>query len=413
MMRHDRGYIFIQALVVVAVLVALMAMLVADQRASLQEVQNRLRLRRADAAVDAALARALSVLQEADINRVTLNDDWAVLGDNGNIEFDLGDGPTFRMQIVDAGSLVNVNTAPQAQLQLLPLTQDQVDCLLDWREAKTEARADGAKDGYYNSLPQPYNTNLGPLTTVDELLLVRGWTAQTLYQLPTGDTSVSLPTDAAGNDLPLAALLTVDSGGPNTRAEGTPRINLGQGGVDVNALTQLGISQPLAGRIAAQAPYTNFQGLFQVPGMTQQALQPLLDAVTFTGDERIPGKINLNTATQSVLMTVPNMTSDIAAAIVSQQTNGFDSLGQLATVSGVTPQNLAQLADSFTVGGDTWIIRAYGRSGGVGAAVEAVVGLRGGQVQILTWDRLNTAAIPAWWDWSTEPSSTADAGASL
>ena len=409
--RDSTGYIFVQALVVVAVLVALMAMLVADQRASLQEVQNRLRLRRADAAVDAAVARAMGVLGEADVNHVTLNDDWAVLGYSGDEAFDLGGRATFRVQVVDAGSLVNVNTAPPPQLQLLPLDADQVDCLLDWRESKTDPRADGAKDGYYNALPQPYNAELGPLATVDELLLVKNWTAQTLYQPPDGEAADTFAADSAGNDLPLAALLTVDSGAPNTRADGTPRINLGQGGVDTNALMSLGISPPIAAQIASGAPFKGFQDLLSVPGMTPEAAGRLLDAATFTGDQRTQGKINLNTATQTVLQTIPTMTSDVAAAIVDRQTDGFDSLSQFATVPGMTPPRLAQLADSVTVGGDTWLVRAYGRSGGVGVAVEATVGLRGGRVQVVTWERLNTPGVPAWWGWSAEPSTVVDAGA--
>ena len=55
----SRGYILVQALVVLAGLLALLAMLAADGRVSNQAVQNRLRLRRAEAANDAALARAL------------------------------------------------------------------------------------------------------------------------------------------------------------------------------------------------------------------------------------------------------------------------------------------------------------------------------------------------------------------
>ena len=60
----------------------------------------------------------------------------------------------------------------------------------------------------------------------------------------------------------------------------------------------------------------------------------------------------------------------------------------------MTTRQLGQLADSFTVGGDTWLVRAYGESGGVGVAVEAAVGLRGGQVQVINWERLGTAGDP-------------------
>ena len=411
--RSQRGgYIFVEALVVVVCLVALMAMLAADQRANLQGVQNRLRERRAAAAADAAINRALAVLGSANANLVQPSDEWALQGTGGADQFDFSDGSaSYRIQIVDCGSLLNVNTATSTQLGLLPLTQDQVDSLLDWRETGTQARPDGAKDTYYNALTQPYNTKLGPLDTVNELLLVKGWTGQTLYQTPTITTTLTLPTDQNGATLPLAALLTVDSGAPNTQASGSARINLGARGVNVTALTRLGLSRNLAMQLAARAPFTSFQTLSAVPGVNTSAMERLLNAVTFTTAKRTQGKINLNTATQAVLQTVPSITTDVASSIVAQQSSGFSTLGALATVPGITARQLGQIADSFTVGGDTWLVRAYGESGGVGVAVEAVVGLRNGQVQVINWNRLSTGTIPTWWGWVADPTQTLDAGA--
>ena len=398
-----------QALVVIAGLLALMAMLAADKRVSTQATQDRLRVRRAEAADDAAVARALAAVQDANPNMVTLNDAWAELGDGGNEEFDLGDA-TFRVQVVDAGALVNVNSAAPEQLERLPLTQEQIHCLLDWREPKTQPRPDGAKDGSYDSLPTPYNAKLGPLATTDELLLVKGWTGQTLYQAPPSAASDQLLTDSAGTALPLASLLTVDSGAVNTQASGEPRINLGQPGADPEALTRAGVRADLAMQIAARTPLTSWSALLGLPGVDSETAETLLNAVTFTNDKRVEGKINLNTAPQAVLRTVPAVTPGVASALVSQQSAGFHSLGGLANVRGVDQSLLAKLADSFTVGSDTWLVRAYGRSGGVGVAVEATVGLREGRAQVLTWTRLNTTGIPLWWGWDAQPRTTAEAG---
>lgn len=411
MNRTRRGYILVQALIVIAGLLALMAMLAADQRASTQAVQSRLRLRRAEAADDAAVARALAAVQGADLSVVTLSDDWAQLGDGGGEEFELGDDATFRVQIVDAGALVNLNHASPDQLGRLPITQEQVHCLLDWREPKTQPRPDGAKDGYYGALPTPYNAKLGPLAATDELLLVKGWTGQTLYQAPPSAASGDLLTDADGAALPLASLLTVDGGTPNTRADGSPRVNLGQPGADPEALTRAGVSPEVAQQVAGRAPLASFSALLALPGVGgTQAAGPLLDAVTFTEGKRVEGKINLNTAPSAVLRTFPAVTPDIASAIVSRQSSGFRALSDLAALRNVDPARLASLADSFTVGGDTWIVRAYGRSGGVGAAVEATVGVRDGRAQILTWTRLNTTGIPLWWGWPARVTSTGQAG---
>jgi DNA uptake protein ComE-like DNA-binding protein len=410
MNKTRRGYILVQALIVIAGLLALMAMLAADQRVGSQAVQDRLRQRRADTAADSAVAQALATVETANPNVVTLNDDWAKLGDSGNEEFSLGDAATFRVQIVDAGALVSVNTAASAQLERLPLTKEQVDCLLDWREPKTQARPDGAKDAYYLSLPTPYNAKLGPLDTLDELLLVKGWTGQTLYQTPTAASQITLPTDPEGNVLPLASLLTAESGAPSVQADGLPRVNLGQPGADQAALTQAGVSAPLAMQLASGTTYDSFATLLALPEVQPSDAGPLLNAVTFTSETRSEGKIDLNTASEAVLRSLPAVTPGIASAIVNRQEAGFHSLGELASLPGVDGPRLAQIADSFTVGSDTWIVRAYGSGGNAHTAVEAVIGRRSGNTQILSWTRLNTMGIPAWWGWNTQSNETTDAG---
>ena len=406
MKKARRGYILVQALVVIAGLLALMAMLAADLRVSAQATQNRLRQRRADAAADAAVARALAAVQETHPETVSLNDDWAQTG-GGREEYNLGDA-AFRVQLVDGGALVNINVAPEEQLQRLPLTPEQVHCLLDWREPKTQPRPDGAKDAYYLALPTPYNAKLGPLATVDELLQVKGWTGQTLYQSPVN--SGQTPADADGNALPLAAGLTADSGTPTVRADGSPRLDLSRPGTDPNALLQAGVSAGDAARIA-QTQFTSFRTLLALPGLQPQTVRALLDSAAFSAGKRATGKINVNTASEAVLRTVPGMTNALASAIVSRQGgSGFHRLSELADLPGMTPALLASLADSLCVGSDTWVVRAYGASGGASAAVEAVVGLRDGRAVLLTWTKLGTPGLPAWWGWNARPETTEDAG---
>lgn len=427
MKRARRGYILLQALVVVACLVALMAVLAANQRASLRDVQDKMRTRRAEIAARSAVARALAVLEETtstsaatttsstsstngtNSNLVTLNDDWATVGDNGNQSFNLGDS-TFRMQIVDAGSLLNINTATETQLDQLPLTQEQIDCLLDWREASTQPRSDGAKNEYYNGLQEPYNARLGNLTSITELLLIKNWTAQVLYTNEVNTSgAITLPTDPQGNSLPLISILTTDGGAPNTTASGTARTNLNRTGLTGSVFLQMGLTEPLADQLAARGPYTSFQSLLTQPGVTTAIATRLLNSATFSGGTRMTGKININTTTAAVLETNPLITTDIATAIVAQQSTGFTGLGDLTTISGLTTLNtLAQVADNFAVGSDTWIVRAYGECNGVGVAFEVTVLLANGRAQPQSWRRINTTGIPTWWGWQTDTTDTVD-----
>lgn len=410
-MRSQRAFVMVQALVVVAGLVALMTLIATNERVTLNNIQNQLRQRRAEAAARSAIAMAQATLQEVNTNLVAKTDDWNTLGDYGNTEYTVGDS-TFRLEIVDAGSRANVNTITEAQLQSLPLTQEQLDSLLDWREATLTPRPSGAKDEYYNNLPEPYNAKLGRITTLNELLLVRGWTARDLYQPPSENTITTavIPQDEQGNPLPLAEILTAESGMPNTRTDGQPRVNIGTGNLNVQALIQLGVPANLAQSLSQSGPYPTWSELLRQPGMTNQAAQIFLDEVTVVPSNRLEGKLNINTASQGVLESALGLPQDAASGIVSRQDSGFTSLGDLTTVPGITTAQLAQIADSIGVGSDTFIVRAYGQSGGVGVAIEAVVGIRNEQAQIITFERLNNPDIPSWWRWEPDATSTVDMG---
>ena len=392
----------------VAGLVALMGAFATTQRAVLHASQIRLRDRRAEFAAESAMARALAVIQGTTTNLVSQSDEWKTLGDGGNVEFTL-DNSSFRMEILDAGSRLNINVASEQQLQQLPVTQQQIDCLLDWREPGTQPRSDGAKDEYYRTLPTPYNTKLGRVSTLSELLLIRSWTASSLYSIDSVVTSpITLPTDTLGNRLPLVSLLTAQSGTPTAQANGSVRLNLNQPMLTPNGLRPLGVDPALRTQIILRAPIRSFQALLSLPGVNNTNAKQLLDIAGFSNATRNVGKINLNTASVSVLETIPGITPAVASAIVGQQPSGFKSLGDLTTVSGLTTATIAQVADSVTVGSDTWIVRAYGVSNGTAVAIEAVVQLINGRAQVQILDRLNKTEIPTWWGWQTEATQAVD-----
>lgn len=421
--KRERGGVMVLALVILAGLLALLATFAANQRVYQEATLNTLRERRAEAAARSGLAVGLSALVDVNTNLVKLDDTWATLGQGsgtvgGAEATTLTSGATYRVQIVDAGSFLNINTLTEAQLQTLPLTTEQIASLLDWREAGATPRNEGGKDEYYNALTTPYNTKLGRLTTLKELALVKGWTARTLYTPDAEGTTTTVsssPTavsttpleDESGNPLALAGVLTVSSGAPNTTATGTARTNLNQQNLNLVQLVQLG----LPAQLATQGPFTSFANLLGRGGISTQAAQQVLDSVGFTTDTRLTGKVNINTATEAVLGKLPGATSDIVSAIVSRQSGGFASLGELSSIPGLTGTALGTLADAVCVGSDTFIVRAWGESGGVGVALEALVGIRNSRPQILMVERINSTTIPAWWRWEEQPTTTVSLGA--
>ena len=409
--RSARGSVMVQALVVLAVLTAFLSSVAATQRVRLAGVQSNLRARRAEAAAQSGIQLALATLGEADRNLVMLADDWATLGSNGAESFSLDDSTSYRLEIVDGGALVNVNTATEAQLNLLPLTTVQLESLLDWREtATTSTRTNGAKDDFYDALAQPYNTGLKALKTRSELLLIQGWTPDALLSAEpqvASDTGVQQPTDIDGNVMPLMSILTVESSAPNTRADGTARVNVNSPTPNPGIWAQFGIVGQQAAVVAAGGPYTTFGSLLGRPGVGQNAVTQLLDGANFSADTALPGRININTAPASVLETVPGITAEIAQSIVAQQGTGFTSLGNLATtVTTLTGTALGQAADFLCVGSERFLVRVWGESGGEGVGFEALVQIDDTGARVLTLERLTNPIPPAWWNWTDETTTT-------
>lgn len=94
-----------------------------------------------------------------------------------------------------------VNEAVEQPLRQLFLNrnvlEDPVDAIIDWIDGVGDERTLGAESTYYESLEVPYACKDAPLTNVEELLLIRGITADVFFGDPDTD------------QLPLTELLTV------------------------------------------------------------------------------------------------------------------------------------------------------------------------------------------------------------
>src|ERR1051325_8953215 len=87
-----------------------------------------------------------------------------------------------RFGLTDEASKLNVNNATEAMLIRLPkMTPYLVQGLLDFLDPDEAPRPFGAEQEYYDALLHPYAIRNGPLSTLGELLLVRGFTPALLY----------------------------------------------------------------------------------------------------------------------------------------------------------------------------------------------------------------------------------------
>ncbi len=400
--NRQQGSAFILSLAVMAVLLLVMVTAAARVRAESLSQRTRIEEARAESMALAAIARGMASLQTIDPNVTTETDEWIDLGQAGGEAFTVG-RDSFRLQVLDAGAFINLNTAAEEQLQILPVTQEQIDSLLDWREAELTPRSLGAKDDYYNQLTTPYNTALRRLSTVQELLVVRGFTGATLYEPPTEETARATTSGAQTSQLPLESLVTVDSTSPLVAPDGSQKLNINT--AQVAQLVQRGIGQQAAQAIINQrnvlGTYTTIGQVIQTPGLATEDFVAILDTLQVGTLTEIEGRINLNTASDDVLASIPGVTQDLVGAIAGRR-GTFASLGELANLAGVTQENLAQFADAFTVGSNVFLVRAMGQAGSRRVFRQALVKVTDGVPKVVRIETPPFADMDQRWNWSEE-----------
>lgn len=326
------------------------------------------------------------------------------------------DGPerTIRFGVTPESSKLNINTATEDQLSDLigPLLLDlgietpqtYINALLDWRDEDSDARDGGAENEYYNNLVPgpPYSAKNGPLDTVEELLLVKGFNAAILYgedvnrngilDLNEDDGDASFPFYDNGDGIlnpGIAPFLTVFSREPDTALDNKQRINLNADAGTVAALMQqyfqegeLGeasiafinqlkqqnfdftsIGSPAdlfvgtleeAGPADANAPAVN-PALANSP-ITLAEMPTIMDYFSTrppqSANEPIDGLININTAPARVLALIPNMNPAwIEGIVATRGTLEADQLrttAWLLTTGVIPPAGFKQIAPYIT-----------------------------------------------------------------
>jgi type II secretory pathway component PulK len=300
-------------------------------------------------------------------------------GDNGGGDGGGGDGDGS-----DEGSkLPDIDVSGRAMLMKLPgMTIEIADAILDWVDQDDEMREYGAEIEYYSALNPPYTPQNGPFKTIEELLLVRGVTADLLFgrdvnrngMIDVQEMDLPLAVDADPGDGSMAlgwsAYLTLYSQEKNVTSTGEPRI-------DVNADDMQQLFDDLSAVMDASwatfivayrqnGPYTGnsretepagSQSLdLTRPGSTRLTqvldligakvearlegnedtvimespfgddpvsmsgyLSSLMDLITVNPAKTIPGRININQAPRLVLLAIPGMDEEMVDAIISQR----------------------------------------------------------------------------------------------
>ncbi len=430
------------AIFVLAILLSLVVSMVSAVRVDLKASRNYAEGIQDNALLDGALARARVVLQnDTDTGQDTLDDDWATFGDNGKVEFALGDG-RYQIEILDAGARLNLNTASRESLLLLPgVTDELADSLIDWRDADDTPGASGAESDVYQGYPRPYLAKNAPLDTVDELLMIQGFTPDLVFGDPTQPTQDE--TTGATVTQGLADLVTVRSYEANRTATGTERLNLSQvTEPQLQALTDLSLTQPQTQAIVAHRGTTPFrsvadlldvrlivqnggnqngggrggnQGGNQGGGttlggiaMTREQVRRMIDLFTVSSAKTLEGRINVNTAPLTVLETLPAMTEEAANKILTNRP--FETVGDLLDESVMNEAQFRQIVNLVSTKSSVFLVRikATAHPGGRVRAMEALVERTDTGVKLLR--RHEVGRWPGWqsWGWTETPNAASN-----
>ena len=270
------------------------------------------------------------------------------------------DGDELRYGLTDEASKLNINAATEESLNKLPGLKPLLSqALLDFIDADNTPHPEGAEQEYYDALPQPYKILNGRLSTLEELMLVRGFNAGLLYGEDANqnfrldpnesDGEESFPPDDRDSRLNagLAPLLTVNSYEWNEDSEALLRVNLNDpddapytndlpatfgpflAACRSNKVTFAHAADLLEARTKVKSAQN--QEVEITSGIGKEHLATVLDWFTATNAEELVGLINVNTASSAVLQTVPGIDETLAGNIIATRRNlTADKCGSVA-----------------------------------------------------------------------------------
>ncbi len=330
----------------------------------------------------------------------------------------------YSVRVIDEAGKLNINTATKDQLMALPyMEEDLAESIIDWRDGDDEPQAQGAEAGYYENLPIAYKIRNGPLRTIRELLQVKGVTEDDLYGEDTNlnglldsnerDGELSPPPDNGDEylDEGWVAYLTCYSYEKNVDGEGNARVNINQ--ADQKQLQDgLGIKagqakwivdnrgggyQSIADLVNDRSPKASSESSGgnqdQAEPIDVQTFSQIADRITISGEDKIPGKININTAPLEVIVALfgqNEQAEQIAHAILADRAGllyGFTSVADLLNQQSMSMERFKAIADVITVRSDVFTIQCVATADVSGARfrTECVVDRSMSPGTILYW----------------------------
>ncbi|MBI5799207.1 MAG: general secretion pathway protein GspK [Verrucomicrobia bacterium] len=240
----------------------------------------------------------------------------------------------FRFGLTDEAAKLNVNALHDAAIEKLPrVTPALAAALRDFTDEDSTPMPEGAEQEYYSGLPRPYAIRDGPLASLDELLLVRGFTPALLHGSAAARATTAGDATEPRAERGLSQLLTIASYDPDTASDGTWRVNFNSADAVLpqtelppsltNFLAALRTNEVTLSHAAdlleARLPVKDAKGVESeiTSGIGKAELATVLELFTASGELQTEGLINVNTASAAVLATLPGADDALAESIVS------------------------------------------------------------------------------------------------
>lgn len=344
----------------------------------------------------AGLETTLAVMQEDYRASDSLTDLWSDNDEDFNDVF--VERCWFTVRAIDEASKLNVNTATKEQLMgLWGMTEEIADSIIDWRDEDDVLSPAGVEGGYYENLAYGYQIRNGPFRTIRELLLVKGMTEELLYGEDTNfnsrldfnerDGDVSPPRDNGDNVLDKGWIeyMTCYSYDQNKDAGGNDRININE--ADENRLQEdLEIKQSYARWIVENRGNDGYESIADLineqspkePSDSEDSNQPepldmqtfsrIADRITVKEDERIAGRVNVNTADKPVLAALLGGDEEAerkADAIIGYRDRlfgGMVSIAEVMQVEAIDINTFKDIAEYITTRSDVFTVRCFAQA---------------------------------------------------
>jgi len=269
----------------------------------------------------------------------------------------LSDPENVRYGLEEGAAKINLNFASDDALKALGLTDELVDCLRDYQDNDSDARENGAEQDYYDQLSTPYLIRNGPLVSLEEVLLVKGFDGSVVYGEDANrngllegnekDGQESFPPDDGDGQLNrgLRCFATTISYEPDVDSEGAPRININTEDPDALAekLAGAGVGTQTAEFIVqARRQNVNMPDPSSLLGMTIEVQAAQADTARGTRGRRGRGRAAAGRVTRRYTL-ASGVGADNLPAVMDRLTSGGISLNGQAILPGRVNLNSAPI----------------------------------------------------------------------